>query len=57
MKRILIIKHQTHFARDIDHGVSFYDLRFPKEPVRLFEGHKKAVSYVKWLNNEEIVST
>ncbi|KAG2204422.1 hypothetical protein INT47_005213 [Mucor saturninus] len=39
-----------------DHGVSFYDLRFPNEPVKIFEGHKKAVSYVKWLNDEEIIS-
>lgn len=39
-----------------DHEVSCYDLRFPNEPVKIYEGHKKAVSYVKWLNDEEIVS-
>lgn len=40
----------------IDHQVSCYDLRSPKVPFKTFNGHKKAVSYVKWLNDNEIVS-
>ncbi|KAG2237038.1 hypothetical protein INT48_001806 [Thamnidium elegans] len=39
-----------------DHFVSCFDLRFPKQPLKVFEGHRKAVSYVKWLNDDEIIS-
>lgn len=39
-----------------DHCVHYYDLRFMKEPLCLFKGHKKAVSYVKFLNSNEIIS-
>ncbi|GAA5798833.1 hypothetical protein HPULCUR_004239 [Helicostylum pulchrum] len=39
-----------------DHFVSCFDLRFPKQPVKVYEGHRKAVSYVKWLNDDEIIS-
>jgi len=39
-----------------DHGVHYYDLRRMKEPLALFRGHRKAVSYVKFLNKDEFVS-
>ncbi|KAK9877062.1 hypothetical protein WA026_016088 [Henosepilachna vigintioctopunctata] len=39
-----------------DHCVHYYDLRNMKEAVMMFKGHKKAVSYVKFLNSDEIVS-
>lgn len=39
-----------------DHCVHYYDLRNMKEALAIFKGHKKAVSYVKFLNSEEIVS-
>ncbi|XP_066259287.1 E3 ubiquitin-protein ligase COP1-like [Euwallacea similis] len=39
-----------------DHGVHYYDLRNMKEPVHVFKAHKKAVSYVKFLDAEHIVS-
>jgi E3 ubiquitin-protein ligase RFWD2 len=39
-----------------DHCVHYYDLRSTKEPLALFKGHRKAVSYVKFLSNEDIVS-
>ena len=39
-----------------DHCVHYYDLRNTKNPLMVFKGHKKAVSYVKFLNKEEIVS-
>lgn len=39
-----------------DHCVHYYDLRNMKEALCVFKGHRKAVSYVKFLNKEEIVS-
>ncbi|XP_017778851.1 PREDICTED: E3 ubiquitin-protein ligase RFWD2-like isoform X1 [Nicrophorus vespilloides] len=50
-------KSQYHLAfGSADHCVHYYDLRQMKEALTLFKGHKKAVSYVKFFNNEEIVS-
>ncbi|XP_054717737.1 E3 ubiquitin-protein ligase COP1-like isoform X2 [Uloborus diversus] len=39
-----------------DHCVHYYDLRNTKEALEVFKGHKKAVSYVKFLNKAEVVS-
>lgn len=39
-----------------DHCVHYVDLRHPKEPLRIFKGHRKAVSYVKFLSDKELVS-
>eukprot|EP00698_Gefionella_okellyi_P024230 TRINITY_DN8495_c0_g1_i1.p1 TRINITY_DN8495_c0_g1~~TRINITY_DN8495_c0_g1_i1.p1 ORF type:complete len:597 (+),score=111.73 TRINITY_DN8495_c0_g1_i1:71-1861(+) len=39
-----------------DHHIHYYDLRRPSEPLVVFKGHRKAVSYVKFLNAEEFVS-
>lgn len=39
-----------------DHCVHYYDLRNLKEALSVFKGHRKAVSYVKFLNKEDIVS-
>ncbi|XP_045204825.1 E3 ubiquitin-protein ligase COP1-like [Mercenaria mercenaria] len=39
-----------------DHCVHYYDLRNQKQPVMVFRGHKKAVSYTKFLNYTELVS-
>ncbi|XP_029847726.1 E3 ubiquitin-protein ligase COP1 isoform X1 [Ixodes scapularis] len=39
-----------------DHCVHYYDLRSTKQPLGVFKGHKKAVSYVKFLNTTELVS-
>ncbi|KAI7883273.1 WD40 repeat-like protein [Lichtheimia hyalospora FSU 10163] len=39
-----------------DHVVTYYDLRFAAEPVHYYQGHKKAVSYVRWLDDNTIVS-
>ncbi|CAH0552895.1 unnamed protein product [Brassicogethes aeneus] len=50
-------KSQTQLAfGSADHCVHYYDLRNMKEAVAVFKGHKKAVSYVKFLNSEDIVS-
>lgn len=39
-----------------DHCVHYYDLRNAREPLAVFRDHRKAVSYVKFLDAEEIVS-
>lgn len=39
-----------------DHCVHYYDLRHAKRALAIFKGHKKAVSYVKFLNGKEMVS-
>lgn len=39
-----------------DHCVHYYDLRNTKAALAVFKGHRKAVSYVKFLNKEDIVS-
>jgi len=39
-----------------DHHIHYYDLRKPNEPLYVFKGHRKAVSYVKFLGREELVS-
>ncbi|XP_072045173.1 E3 ubiquitin-protein ligase COP1-like isoform X2 [Amphiura filiformis] len=39
-----------------DHCVHYYDLRYPKQPLNVFKGHRKAVSYTRFVNSEEIVS-
>lgn len=39
-----------------DHYVHYYDLRNLSRPVIVFKGHKKAVSYTKFLNDTELVS-
>lgn len=39
-----------------DNNIHYYDLRSTKEPLMLFKGHKKAVSYVKFKGSGEFVS-
>lgn len=39
-----------------DHDVHYYDLRNLSKALCVFKGHKKAVSYVKFLNSNEIIS-
>ncbi|BFZ20618.1 hypothetical protein BsWGS_23656 [Bradybaena similaris] len=39
-----------------DHCVHYYDLRHPKKALYVFRGHGKAVSYVKFLNGNDMVS-
>ena len=39
-----------------DHCVHYYDLRNPKQALKVFKGHRKAVSYTKFLNCDELVS-
>ena len=35
-----------------DHKVHCYDLRQPNAPLATLQGHRKAVSYVRWVGNE-----
>ncbi|KAF9317581.1 coatomer subunit alpha [Podila horticola] len=39
-----------------DHHIHYYDLRKANEPLFVFKGHRKAVSYVKFLGRDELVS-
>ncbi|GAQ77645.1 Hypothetical protein KFL_000020060 [Klebsormidium nitens] len=39
-----------------DHHIHYFDLRKPQEPLFVFMGHKKAVSYVKFINETELAS-
>ncbi|KAH9749723.1 E3 ubiquitin-protein ligase COP1 [Citrus sinensis] len=39
-----------------DHHIHYYDLRNISQPLYVFNGHKKAVSYVKFLSNNELAS-
>ncbi|KAL4362040.1 hypothetical protein GQ457_04G024690 [Hibiscus cannabinus] len=39
-----------------DHHIHYYDLRNISSPLHVFSGHKKAVSYVKFLSETELAS-
>ncbi|KAJ1826986.1 hypothetical protein LPJ56_001904 [Coemansia sp. RSA 2599] len=39
-----------------DHNVHCFDLRSPKQPLCVLRGHRKAVSYTRFLTPDEIVS-
>ncbi|CAI9086861.1 OLC1v1020781C2 [Oldenlandia corymbosa var. corymbosa] len=39
-----------------DHHIHYYDLRNTSQPVHIFSGHRKAVSYVKFLSSTELAS-
>ncbi|CAG9138580.1 unnamed protein product [Plutella xylostella] len=39
-----------------DHCVHYYDLRAPRQPLAVFRDHRKAVSYVKFLDARTLVS-
>ncbi|KAG8385777.1 hypothetical protein BUALT_Bualt03G0080500 [Buddleja alternifolia] len=39
-----------------DHHIHYYDLRKTTQPLHIFSGHRKAVSYVKFLSNNELAS-
>ena len=39
-----------------DHNIHYYDLRNISQPIHVFSGHRKAVSYVKFLSSTELAS-
>ncbi|KAM7498358.1 hypothetical protein LguiA_022772 [Lonicera macranthoides] len=43
-------------AGSADHHIHYYDLRNTSRPLHVFSGHKKTVSYVKFLSNNELAS-
>ncbi|KAI9205927.1 WD40-repeat-containing domain protein [Polychytrium aggregatum] len=47
--------HEIAFG-SADHHVHYYDLRKSDRALHIFRGHRKAVSYVKYLNKNELVS-
>lgn len=50
-------KSMYHLAfSSADHSVYYFDLRNTKVPVKIFKEHNKAVSYVKFLNENELIS-
>lgn len=43
-------------AGSADHHIHYFDLRNPSNPLFVFRGHQKAVSYVKFLSPNELAS-
>lgn len=39
-----------------DHNIYVHDIRSPSKPVQLLKEHKKAVSYVRWIDRQTILS-
>lgn len=39
-----------------DHHIHYYDLRNTSSPLHVFRGHRKAVSYVRFINKNEMLS-
>ncbi|KAF5741404.1 E3 ubiquitin-protein ligase COP1 isoform X1 [Tripterygium wilfordii] len=39
-----------------DHHIHYFDIRNSSQPLHVFSGHKKTVSYVKFLSNNELAS-
>ncbi|XP_065829192.1 E3 ubiquitin-protein ligase COP1-like [Oscarella lobularis] len=48
-------RHHLAFG-SADHCVHYYDLRNPKRYLGILKGHRKAVSYTKFLDGEHIIS-
>ncbi|KAK9916220.1 hypothetical protein WJX75_000186 [Coccomyxa subellipsoidea] len=58
---VCCVKYNPASAHEIavgsaDHSVHLYDLRNVSAPVHVFAGHRKAVSYVRYLSSTEVVS-
>lgn len=41
---------------NIDHSIHYMDMRMPQAPLHQLKGHRKAVSYVQFMSNSEVVS-
>ena len=44
------------FYSSTDHTIGLVDIRKFNEPYQTLQGHRKAVSYVQYLNSKELVS-
>ena len=40
----------------LDHNIYHFDLRKTDKPKTVYKGHKKAVSYAKFINEYELIS-
>eukprot|EP00871_Galdieria_phlegrea_P004767 jgi/Galph1/5291/GphlegSOOS_G3993.1 len=49
------VGHLVSFG-SADHHVYLYDLRQTKQPLQVLKGHQKAVAYIKYMNNNQLVS-
>ncbi|CAG8736578.1 8493_t:CDS:10, partial [Dentiscutata erythropus] len=49
------IPHYVAFG-SADHHIHYYDLRYNRQPVFIYKGHRKAVSYVKFMGRNELIS-
>ncbi|CAG8598706.1 23280_t:CDS:10, partial [Gigaspora rosea] len=49
------IPHHVAFG-SADHHINYYDLRYNRQPVFIYKGHRKAVSYVKFMGRNELIS-
>jgi E3 ubiquitin-protein ligase RFWD2 len=49
------ITNQLAFG-SADHHIHYYDLRNTSVPLFVLGGHKKAVSYIQFISQDEIVS-
>lgn len=56
---VVYFLHSSHVLFQIgsaDHHIHYFDLRNTSTPLRVFKGHWKAVSYVKFLSTNELAS-
>ncbi|CAG8513243.1 23529_t:CDS:2, partial [Gigaspora margarita] len=49
------IPHHIAFG-SADHHINYYDLWYNRQPVFIYKGHRKAVSYVKFMGRNELIS-
>ena len=50
----LEIFFSPNFSLILDHNLHYYDLRFSNKPMVMLKGHKKAISYVRFMNSNEL---
>lgn len=58
---VCCVQYNPRFAHEVavgsaDHQVHVYDLRYLGAPLHLFSGHRKAVSYVRYVSATEVAS-
>eukprot|EP00963_Diacronema_lutheri_P002014 scaffold131_cov335-Pavlova_lutheri.AAC.1 len=50
------VSSQCIAAGSADHQIHLYDIRHPGKPLSTIKGHRKAVSYVKFVDGENLLS-
>ena len=51
---IWLSTHKISFRAD--HAIHYIDLRNPQQQLFELKGHRKAVSYVQFINTKEVIS-